>query len=227
MCIFSFPFAIRQCRFQNVKIMSNHISEQMSLRGDVYVFVQWDQPVTDTVSLHDVLSLSGKHMPEETLHLSPVDCQKSVMCLSEWDGICPAHVNLSFFFEWMPLHQWIGREPSNNIWVTPTVITTATCTALPCRCNDGVPLETRGWNDSALHFSLDFCIFLPHYKVDLPWSPRGLKLLSRSLCVILKEQLKAKDCWLLIQLVNALLTKCHFRLEGTGWNRNLCVHFSL
>lgn len=169
--------------------------------------LQWDQPVTDTVSLHDVLSLSGKNMPEETLHLSPVDCQKSVKCLSEWDGICPAHVNLSFFFElmplWMSLHQWIGREPSNNIWVTLTVITTATCTALPCRCNDGVPLEARGRNDSALHFSLDFCIFLSHYKVDLLWSPRGLKLLSRSLCVILKNNSKPKiaDClysWLML-----------------------------
>lgn len=54
------------------------VGEQMSLRGDVYVFGPM-RSTCDTVSLHDVLSLSGKNMPEETLHLSPVDCQKSVM----------------------------------------------------------------------------------------------------------------------------------------------------
>lgn len=84
---------------------------------------------------------------------------------------------------------------------------------MPCRCNDKrtsheCPQETGGQNDSALHFILDFCTFFSHYKVDLLWSPRGLKLLSRSLCVILKKNPKPK---IAKTLINALSTTCHFQ----------------
>lgn len=159
---------------------------------------------------HDVLSLSGH---TEICLKKIFTCHLLVVkSLSEWNGICPSHVNVSFFFEWMMIHcnhQWVSWGPLNNSWLTLAVVTSATCTALPCRCDGRVPLETRGRNDSALHFILHFCIFLPHYRADLLWSLRGLKLLTGSLCVILTKNSKLKMAnwlysWLMLLYSHAI-----------------------
>lgn len=156
--------------------------------------VQWDQPVT--VSLHVVLSLSHK------MYVATISaiCLRKIFSpftyqLSKFPY--PVHVKMSFFFKWMPC-VCINESSSSYIWMTLTVIITAPCTALRWWCNDSVPIETRGRNDSALHFILDFCRLLSHYKVDLPWSQRGLWTIMQATLCDLKEQLKAKDCRLLL-----------------------------
>lgn len=96
--------------------------------------------------------------------------------------------------------------------MTLAVVTSATCTALPCRCDDRVRLETRGRSDSALHFILHFCIFLTGL---IYFFSEGLKTLNQVTLCDLNEKLKAKDARLLIQLCNAPLFTRHCYLKGT------------
>lgn len=46
-----------------------------------------------------------------------------------------------------------------------------------------VPQETESQNDFALtHSIVDVCTLFSHFKTDLPWSLKDLKLLSRVCC---------------------------------------------
>lgn len=111
--------------------------------------------------------------------------------------------------------------------VTLTVITTATCTGLPCRYDDTEPAASASGDQGSKWLYPPFYsgFLFSHYRVGLPWSPGGLKLLSRALCAILKNNSKPRSADCLQSRANAFLTTRYFSLESTGWCRNLYVHF--
>lgn len=161
----------------------------------------------------------------ETSPLLPVASQKSKVWLKR-DLPSSSQVQLSFWANTLRFHQCFSTE-LYNVRVTLTVITTAECTGLPCRCDNNEPVAGApgDWRSKWL---------CPPFYSGFLYSPFTLQAWFTSVsvgiknyypdhCVILKNNWETDTAGCLrVSLVNALLTTCHFSWEGAGLRCNLC-----
>lgn len=186
---------------RSLYLWSNEINlwQALSLRMFFYfcqakcIKNQWSAICITAVTPYQQCAWGEKR--KKTFHLSLVK-SLSCVCLCEWGnvtGSCEAQLLFQLISFHQRFNQVTHRKHHGESYCNHYCHMHRFALQMwRLRVSGERSLETEGQNDSAFILTLDFCTFLSHYKVDLPCSLRGLKLLSRAIWVILKNNSRPK-----------------------------------